>query len=212
MPLDRFLRYDVSELRACGETWVQTLREAQPAIALASDPDAWTELVLDWLAGLASERARVDARPARPALSAEVYAERPIASVRACLRAGPFAMAHLTHPPFDATPYGYAYWAGALERERLETLLIASCEWGAGGRAAARYGRILLSASDMASVDARAKAIFFATDGEEERRRVVHGLEKLRLASWDARPWLWVDCAWRTDPAEHGPGAGVLEG
>ncbi|MBZ0117219.1 MAG: hypothetical protein K8H88_09505, partial [Sandaracinaceae bacterium] len=73
MPLDRFLRYDVSELRACGETWVQTLREAQPAIALASDPDAWTELVLDWLAGLASERARVDARPARPALSAEVY-------------------------------------------------------------------------------------------------------------------------------------------
>jgi hypothetical protein len=70
----------------------------------------------------------------------------------------------------------------------------------------------MLAASDLASVDGRSKAILFATDGEEEHRRVLAGLTKLRLAAWDARPWLWVDVPWRVDWSAHAPRWGLLEG
>ncbi len=208
-----FLRYDPAELRAAGAALVADLEGAGAALARASDPEVWSELVLDWLARSASERARVDAAPARPHLTAELYAELAWAPPRSVLRQGPFAMAHLTHPSFaDASPYGYAYWTRALEAERLETLLAVACEWGGGGRPGARFGRVMLAASDLAGAEARAKAILFSSDDEAEHRRVVEALGKLRLASWDARPWLWIDVPWRADWAEHGPRAALLEG
>lgn len=209
--MERFFRYDPTELRAIGGRFVDALG----AIAgkPAGDPDVWTELALDWWASVAADRARVDAESARPYATAELYAELEWAPCRSVLRKGPLAMSHLSHPSFDdGVPYGYAYWQRALERERLETLLALACEWGGGGRPAARYGRVMLACADLASIDARAKAVLFASDDEAEHRRIVLGLTKLRLASWDTRPWLYVDVPWRADFAEHPPRAGVLEG
>lgn len=209
--MDRFFRYDPAELRSVSARLIADLGGFP--LARASDPEIWTELVLDWLASVAAERARIDAAPARPHLTAELYAEIDWAPRRSVVRQGPFAMAHLSHPSFgEAHPYGYAYWTHAFEVERLETLLAVACEWGGGGRPGARFGRVMLAASDLASVDARAKAIVFASDDEEEHRRIVEALAKLRLASWDARPWAWIDLPWRADWSEHAPRSGLLEG
>jgi len=207
---DRFLRYDVTELRACAERWIEDAKQAHPWLAQLADPDGWSELTLDWLASVAAERARVDASAARPHLVGEPREGWPDA--RTCTRAGPFAMTHVAQPRFDETPHGYAYWERALSAERLETLLVVAIEWGSGGRPAARYGRVLLGASDLVHVDARAKVIAFSSDEESERRRIVRDLTRLRLAAWDTRPWLWVDLAWRADWSEHAPSASVLEG
>lgn len=208
----RFFRYDATELRAMGERLTQEL-SATRLPSLASDPDTWTELVLDWLASVAAERARVDSIAPRSHLVAELYAEVTWAPPRSVVRRGPTAMSHLSAPSFtDAQPYGYAYWDRAFEAERLETLLAVACEWGGGGRPGARYGRVMLAAADLAGLDARAKAILFASDDEAERRRSLEGLSKLRLASWDTRPWLWIDIPWRASFAEHAPNSGLLEG
>jgi hypothetical protein len=210
---ERLFRYDPAELRSVAARLIAELGGAGAAIAQASDPDVWTELVLDWLAGVAADRARIDAAPARPHLTSELYAQIAWAPPRSVVRQGPLAMSHLSHPSFsEAHPYGYAYWTRAFEVERLETLLAVACEWGGGGRPGARFGRVMLAASDLASVDARAKAIVFASDDEAEHRRISDALGRLRLASWDARPWLWVDVPWRSDWQEHGPASGVLEG
>lgn len=204
----RFFRYDPSELRAIGARFIEAVR----AIG-AADPDVWTEVALDFWASAAAERARVDCESARPHLTSELYAEIEWAPRRDVVRKGPLAMSHLSHPSFEElAPYGYAYWDRAFERERLETLLALACEWGGGGRPAARYGRVLMAAADLATVEARSKVVLFASDGEAERRRILDGLGKLRLASWDARPWLCVDVPWRTDFAEHPPELQLLEG
>ena len=210
---ERFFRYDATELRTMGARLCEAIAGSPRLLTLASDPDAWTEICLDWLASMAAERARVDAAPPRPELTAELYAEIEWATPRTVVRRGPTSMSHLSAPSFtEAVPFGYAYWERALERERLETLLAVQCEWGGGGRRGARYGRVMLAAADLAGLDARAKAIMFASDDEEEHRRVIEGLSKLRLASWDARPWLWIDVPWRADFAEHPPRSGLLEG
>ncbi len=208
----RFLRYDATELRVMAAALIDDLERAKGTLARATDPEVWSEVILDWLAAAASERARVDSAPARPHLTAELYAELEWPAPRASGRQGPFAMTHSTHPPWSETPYGYAYWTRALEAERLETLLAVGVEWGSGGRPAARFGRVMLAASDLSAVDARAKAIVLASDDEAEHRRILDALGKLRLASWDARPWLWIDVPWRADWSEHPPRAGLLEG
>lgn len=210
----RFFRYDPSELRAVGEAVTGDLGRLAIPLGAASDPSLWTELLLDWLSASAAERARVDAEPGRAHLTRALYEELTWPSPRRATRPGLLALMHVSHPSFEREghPYGYAYWERALESERLEVLLAAQLEWGQGARPAGRYGRVMLAAADLASVDSRAKAMFFATDAEEERRRVVQGLSKLRLASWDARPWLWVDVPWRADWHEHPPAFGVLEG
>lgn len=209
-----FLRYDPSELRAAGEDVLAALEGIAPSLGHASDPAVWTELVLDWLAARASERARVDAEPARPHLTAALYGEREWAKVRDATRRGLVDLTHVSHPRFSEAgpPFGYAYWERALASERLEIFFAAQIAWGEGGRPAGRHGRVMLAAADLAMVEARAKAIWLATSSEEERRRIVGGLGKLRLASWDARPWLWVDVPWRSDWQEHRPAFGVLEG
>jgi hypothetical protein len=213
MMSQRFFRYDATELRTMGARLVDAITGSSRLATMASDPDAWTEVCLDWLASVAAERARVDAAPARPELTAELYAEIAWATPRTVVRRGPTSMSHLSAPSFaEAQPYGYAYWERALAIERLETLLAVQCEWGGGGRPGARYGRVMLAAADLASFDARAKAIVFTSDDEAEHRRVVEGLGKLRLASWDARPWLFIDIPWRRDFAEHPPRCGLLEG
>lgn len=207
----RLFRYDPTELRAVGAAFVDAL--ASITTSSATDPDLWTELTLDFWASVAADRARVDSIAARPHLTAELYASITWAPPRSVVRPGPVALSHLSHPSFaECHPYGYAYWERAFEAERLETRLALACEWGGGGRPAARYGRVMLAASDLAGLDARAKAIVFASDGEEEHRRVVVGLGHLRLAAWDARPWLWVDVPWRADWSTHSPRCGLLEG
>ncbi len=207
----RFFRYDPTELRAVGARFVRELSAVSSP--LASDPEVWTELTLDFWCAVAAPGARVDACGARPHLTAEIYASASWAPPRAMARSGPFMLAHSTHPLFEeGHPYGYAYWDRAFSQERLEMLLAGACEWGSGGRPGARYGRVMSAASDLTPLDARVKVIFFATDSEEEHRRIVRGLEQLRLASWDSRPWLWVDVPWRCDWNEHAPRLGVLEG
>lgn len=208
----RFLRYDPSELRAAGEALVAARPALDRVAALAADPRVWDELVLDWLAARASERARVDAAPALAHLTDALYAELEWAPRRTSSRRGPVALTHLSHPPFDVPPYGYAYWREAVTSERLEVFFAAQIEWGGGGRAAARHGRVMLAAADLAAIEARSKAVLVSTDDEAERRRLVEGLTALRLASWDSRPWLYVDLAWRADPTEHAPTWGLLEG
>ncbi|HJL19293.1 MAG TPA: hypothetical protein RMH99_26750 [Sandaracinaceae bacterium LLY-WYZ-13_1] len=207
-------RYDMAELGRAAASFVSSLEGLTPALGLASDPAIWSELTLDWWAAAASPRARVDAASARVHLTEALHADVDWPAPRAVSRRGPFDLAHTSHPPFDAQahPYGYAYWERALEAERLELLLAAQIRWGGGGRPAARFGRAMLAASDLTAVDARAKALFVATDAEAERRRLLDALGGLRLASWDTRPWLWVDVPWRVDWQEHGPAWGLLEG
>jgi hypothetical protein len=207
------LRYDPTELRTAGAAFVEALSELSGAGGLLGDPDVWTELALDFWAHRAPPGGRVDSLPPRPHLTAELYANHCWAPSRAVVRSGPVSLSHLSHPAFtEDHPYGYAYWDRAFALERLETRLALACEWGGGGRPAARYGRVMLAASDLAGLDARAKAILFATDREEEHRRVLDGLAKLRLAAWDSRPWLWVDVPWRIDWSERPPRWGLLEG
>jgi hypothetical protein len=209
----RFFRYDAAELRAVGTSFVDAVRAIARHPALAGDPDVWSEVALDYFAAARSERARVDAEAARPHLTAELYRETEWAPCRSVVRRGPLAMSHLSHPSFeDGGPHGYAHWQRAFETERLETLLALACEWGGGGRPAARYGRVMLACADLATVEARAKVVLFASDDEPEHRRIVEGLTKLRLASWDARPWLYVDIPWRSDFEAHPPRAALLEG
>lgn len=209
-----FLRYDPSELRTAGEDFLAALGEISPSLGHASDPAVWSELVLDWLAARASDRARVDAEPARAHLTAALYREHGWAPTRDATRRGLVDLTHVSHPRFSeaGSPFGYAYWESALSSERLEVFFAAQIAWGEGGRPAGRYGRVMLAASDLAALEARSKSIWIATDTEEERRRLLSGLGKLRLASWDTRPWLWVDVAWRSDWQEHGPAFGILEG
>ncbi len=205
-----FFRYDATELREQAERFVADLARLRSG---PPGPEIWTEVVLDWLAAAASDRARVDASTACPHLTAELYESVDWARPRSVIRSCPVAMIHSSHPTFSAGhPYGYAYWEEAFQRERLETLLAVACEWGGGGRPAARYGRVMLAAADVAGLDARAKAVLYASDTEEERRRIEDGLRRLRLASWDARPWLVVDVPWRSDWSEHGPDWTLLEG
>src|SRR5690606_17339245 len=95
---ERFFRYDVTELRTMGARLIEAIAGSPRLLSLASDSDVWTELCLDWLAGAAAERARVDSAPPRPALTAEIYAEVEWAAPRSVVRQGPTSMSHLGAP------------------------------------------------------------------------------------------------------------------
>ena len=46
----RFLRYDAAELRDVAAALMDDLRGAQSTLARATDPEVWSEVILDWLA------------------------------------------------------------------------------------------------------------------------------------------------------------------
>lgn len=208
-----FFRYDAAELRDAAARFLEQLPRLDRAAAWTADPAVWEELLLDWWAAEAAPGARVEAPLARVALSAPVREEVEWPGPREAPRQGPATLMHRSHPAAsEGHPYSYAYWRDAVASERLEVLLAAQVELGRGGRPASRFGRVMLAARDLAPIAARAKTLFFSTADEAERRRLIEQLGALRLASWDTRPWLYVDLAHLADREVHAAHWGVLEG
>lgn len=208
-----FFRYDAAELREAAARFLDDLPKLDRAAAWTADVAVWEELVLDWWAAEASTHAAVEAPLARAPLSAPVRAEVAWPGPRDAWRSGPVSLLHRSPVPSDdAHPYSYAYWRDAVAAERIEVLFAAQVELGRGGRPASRFGRVMLAARDLAPLVCRAKAVFFSTMDEAERRRTVESLEALRLASWDTRPWLYMDLALMADREVHPAHWGLLEG
>ncbi|MFK7989657.1 MAG: hypothetical protein AB8I08_26805 [Sandaracinaceae bacterium] len=198
-----FFRYDAAELRDAAARFVADLPRLDRAAAWTADVSVWEELLLDWWTAEAAPRVRVEAPLARIALTEPVRSQIDWPGPREAARGGPVTLMHRSPVAGEGHPYSYAYWRDAVASERLEVLLAAQVELGCGGRPASRFGRVMLAASDLAPVAARAKALFFSTMDEGERRRLFEQLGALRLASWDTRPWLVVDVAHLADREAH---------
>lgn len=200
MPL---FRYDSAELRDTAPRFVEALDSLRAAAVWTADVAVWEELVLDWWAHEAHADARVEGPLTRPVLSEPVRQDLAWPPPRQVSRVGPVSLVHRRGLPADSHPYSYVHWQQAVANERLEILLAAQVELGCGGRPASRFGRVMLAAMDLASLQARAKLLVFSTQDMAERRRLTDQLAALRLATWESRPWLLVDLAAFPASEEH---------
>ncbi|APR85776.1 Hypothetical protein A7982_11125 [Minicystis rosea] len=72
-------------------------------------------------------------------------------------------------------------------------------EWGHATSPTNNLERVLYDASKLAAVRAEAKVMVFGSTAPGNHDDIVENLRRLRAASADAAPWLWIDIPWNQD-------------
>ncbi len=211
MSVPKFKNYDSVDLQRQGDAFCAALNAMGQDVHRLWATEQWTEYVLDWFACAAptafeGRPVTVDARSAKPR---RAHRMKSLAQRKTW---GEFIvdLAHTTYPGYDDDYWTMKYWERTLDGGPCQVLFALESEWANLNEVTSRVA-VLHDAAKVAAVNARAKAVVFASrDGVHDA--LVNDIQRLRAVTRDVTPWLWIDVPWLVARNEEwAPNFGVLE-
>jgi hypothetical protein len=173
----QFAEYSIQELDRCGIEFTEHF-----ATASFPSTDAWTKAVHAWFSLTIRESGRFYFNPRHGESGYHEFI------VDLC---------HTTYPPMLSNESRLQYYERCLDQP-LQIDLALECEWGTTGKADLCTAEFLDDATKLAHLRSRTKVMIFCSHLKKagHRQQVVSMLTKLRDATGDESPWLWIDVPW----------------
>ncbi len=219
--MHRFDEYTRKEAEAVAETFIRQARKMTHANV---DTELWTEWVLDWFAGAASEKTVVDARRSRcsdgsigrRSVAARRGLHPEMKSARPRTTGGEFLvdLCHTTFPKYGGDWGSRAYWERAfVNTEQAPAIHLAlESEFGSSTSEELNLHRVMEDASKLLVLRARVKVMIFASVSPANRDEIVRLATQIAAHDRSGETtWVWIDLPWGASWAgEDGPQKWVL--
>ncbi|WP_437542470.1 hypothetical protein WME97_30215 [Sorangium sp. So ce367] len=193
----QFSAYDQGELVQCGEAFKKDILDNVDVFGVLYDSRIWTDYVLHWFACVAPLNVVTHAHEPRAAASWQTLVSgRDIARRMPGSRNASEFLLDLTH--VEVLPM--LVRTGQEQSPRVSSVRLGlESEWGHATSTACNIERVLYDASKLAAVRASAKVMIFGSINGDNHSDIAESLRRLRKASRDSAPWLWIDIPWNQD-------------